>query len=108
MSNEETKELKQCNGDCTMCDEHKEKCDKEATSQKMPNGERVVSFKEEPTIVDVAKILQDDAEFKEATKDAQIVATRILKHQNGMDSVLQVFFHRRVPKKIIVTNELPK
>lgn len=103
-------EMKQCNGDCTDCDEACNKTTKEveAKSNTMPNGEKVVSFSQEPTLVDVAKMLLEDNGFKKITDGASIVATRVLKHANGQDAVLQIFFHKKVADKIIVTNEMPK
>lgn len=74
----------------------------------MPNGEKVVSFKEEPTIVDVANMLMKDEGFLNTTKDASIVATRVLRHANGQDAVLQVFFHKKNTSNIVITNEMPK
>lgn len=103
MSNEEIKKecsCDKCEGDC--------KCDKEPKSNTMPNGEKVVSFKEEPSIVDVAKMLMTDEGFLKTVDGASIVATRVLKHANGQDAVLQVYFHKKVADKIIVTKEMPK
>ena len=101
MQDKETK----CHGDCSDC-----QCEKEAKpkTNTMPSGEKVVSFDKEPSIADVAKMLLNDEGFVKATKGAQIVATRVLKHPNGQDAVLQIFFHKNVADKIIVTNEMPK
>lgn len=107
MSNEE---VKKCDGDCTACDSTCDKAPKEveAKSNTMPNGEKVVSFNKEPTLIDVAKMLLEDDGFKKTVDGASIVATRVLKHANGQDAVLQIFFHKKVADKIIVTNEMPK
>ena len=114
MSNEEAKEevkteqpaeQTKCDGDCTACEG---KCENTPKSNTMPNGEKVVSFTKEPNIVDVANMLMSDEGFLNTTKDASIVATRVLKHANGQDAVLQVFFHKKNASNIIVTNEMPK
>ena len=111
MSNEEVKEeLPQCNGDCSCCQCEKEEVKKEAEpkTNTMPNGEKVVSFDKEPTLVDVAKMLMEDEGFKNTTKGASIVATRVLRHANGQDAVLNIFFHKKMADKIVVTSEMPK
>lgn len=111
MSNEEMKEeLPQCNGDCSDCQCEKEEVKKEAgpKSNTMPNGEKIVSFEKEPTLVDVAQMLLQDKGFLNATKDTRIVATRVLRHANGQDSVLQIFFHKNNHSSIVVTSEMPK
>ena len=92
MSNEEAKEVKE----------------NEPKSNTMPNGEKVVSFQKEPTLIDVANMLMSDEGFLNSTKDANIVATRVLRHANGQDAVLQIFFHKKTASNIIVTNEMPK
>lgn len=100
MCNKEEKEQKPEACNCAECEN---KC---SDTKTMPNGERVATFKEQPTIVDVAKMLADDEGFKKAVEGADIVATRILKHSNGQDAVVQIYFHRK--SAIQVVQQLPR
>lgn len=102
MCNKEEEKREQCDCDSS-CEECASKC---ADTKTMPNGERVATFKEQPSIVDVAKMLAADEGFKKATAGADIVATRILKHTNGQDSVVQIYFHKK--SSIQVVSALPR
>lgn len=98
-------EEKECGGKCENCENHAE----HKGTETLPNGEKIATFSEAPTIVDVAKMLESDAGFKKATEGAVVVATRILRHTNGQDVVLQVFYHRNKPAPAIqIVKDLPR
>lgn len=101
----ETEETKCSGGNCENCKHHAE----HKGTETLPNGEKVARFSEAPTIVDVAKMLESDEGFKKAVEGAVVVATRILKHTNGQDVVLQVFYRREKPTPTIqVVRNLPR
>lgn len=105
------KEEKECVNDlqdntckCENCKHHAE----HKGTETLPNGEKVARFSEAPTIVDIAKMLESDEGFKKAVEGAVVVATRILKHTNGQDVVLQVFYRKEKPTPTIqVVHNLP-
>ena len=101
----ETEKEKCSGGCCENCENHAE----HKGTETLPNGEKIAKFSEAPTIVDVAKMLESDEGFKKATEGATIVATRVLKHTNGQDVVLQVFYRRNKPAPVIqVVNNMPR
>ena len=98
--------MKKCSGDCTACDVKCEGTPK--VEGKTKEGDKVVSFNKEPTLNDVVDMLNNDEGFKKATEGSSIIATRVLRHANGQDAVLQIFFHKKAKSNIIVTNQMPK
>lgn len=105
---EKCSECEQMNAEAKKAEQETEEALPPVRIEKMPNGEKVVAYKKEPTLTDVAKMIEADESFIRATKGSKIVATRILAHSNGQDSVLQIFFHRNIPAKILMTTDLPK
>lgn len=98
-------EVNKCSGDCTACENT---CSKAPKKIETKDGEKIVSFDKEPTLIDVVNMLLGDEGFKKSVDGSSIVATRILKHSNGQDAVLQIFFHKKMKDSIIIAKEMPK